>query len=65
MPRTPFRRLPAGLLAAATLEALDEPRPGAAVVDRLLITGSSGEALRLPNPDVITLLRSEVEIELP
>jgi len=39
----PSKRLPRGLLAAAALDALEDPRPGAAVLDRLLKTGAASD----------------------
>jgi hypothetical protein len=63
MHRTPSKRLPRGLLAAAALDALEQdPRPGAAVLDRLLPAGSASD-VRLPAAAPIHLRRIVLESE--
>lgn len=64
MPRKPSSRLPAGLLASAALDALETPRAGAAVIDRLLRPAPGSADLRLPAGAPIQLTFTPVESEV-
>lgn len=67
MPRPPssHKRLPAGLLATAALDILDNTPVGDAFLERILGRGAPGAEVRLPAGEPIHLRRRPVETEMP